>query len=179
MGYKYIKEDEFIVGVSLENPNGNIFRNQNTTRPQVYPDLVGKFIKIWGENHLQVAGIFRTFVFKNTITGEEKITGGYGVNLSGRAQVLNDLNFYSQIAFGAGIGDYIALDYVLIESGGGDYSTPQTLSGVAGFNYIINYLFNILPSLKTGGEIIYGHSTNIAGASGNAARFYLMFQFDF
>ena len=45
VGYKYIKEDNFEVGASLENPNGNIFRNQNTTRPQVYPDLVGKFTK--------------------------------------------------------------------------------------------------------------------------------------
>ena len=213
VGYKYIKEDNFEVGASLENPNGNIFRNQNTTRPQVYPDLVGKFTKYWGENHLQVAGIFRTFIFKNSITGEEKITDGYGGYLSGKAQILSDLSFYSQIAFGSGIGDYIALDYVLIESGGGDYSTPQSLSGVAGFNYIINYrsqmnlfgsyvnlldtynlegsnfkeglqfninyLYNILPNLKTGGEFIYGHSTNIAGASGTAARFYLMFQFDF
>ncbi len=32
-----------------------------------------------------------------------------------------------------------------------------------------NYLYNILPNLKTGVEFIYGNSTNLAGTSGNDA----------
>ena len=211
--YKYIKENEFEVGMSIENPNGNIFRNQNTTRPQVYPDVVGKFTKFWGDHHLQVAGIFRTFIFKNTITSEEKIIDGFGVYLSGWAQISNKLGFYSQVVFGDGIADYIALDHVMTESGEGDFSTTKTFSTMAGINYEFNYksqmnvfgsyvnlietfeledsnfkdglqlnanyLYNILPNLKTGVELIYGQSTNISGATGDAARFYLMFQFDF
>jgi len=211
--YKYVKEDNFEAGLSVENPNGNIFRNQNESRPQIYPDVVGKFTKFWGPHHLQVAGIFRTFIFKNTITDEEKVIDGYGFYLSGSAQIISDLKFFGQVAFGKGIGDYIALGNVLLESGNGDYAAPRTISGVAGVNYEINYrsqvnifgsyvnlidtyqlpddsfndgfqvnanyLYNILPNLKTGAEIIYGNVMDIARRSGSAARFYIMFQFDF
>jgi len=120
--YRYIKEDRFEVGISVENPNGNLFRNQNNIRPQVYPDVVGKLTKYLDEHHLQVAGIFRTFLYINTLTDKEKVLDGYGFYLSDRAKIFDDLAFNAQVAFGKGIADYTALSYVLIESG--FYSKP-------------------------------------------------------
>ncbi len=211
--YKYVREEQFEAGLSIENPSGNIFRNQDTARHQLYPDVVAKFKKFIGRNHIEVAGVFRSFIFKNSLTGEEKVTDGYGVYVSGRSWLTRNLNFYSQVVYGNAIADYIALNPVLTENENGDFSTTPIISGVAGINYLINYrsainvfgsyvnhldtrgreeetfregfqfnanyLYNILPSLKTGVELIYGRSRNVAGSTGNASRIYILFQFDF
>lgn len=139
VGYKFVKEENFEVGLSIENPNGNLFRNQNTTRPQVYPDVVAKFTKYLGEHHIQVAGIFRTFIYKNTFTQEEKVTDGFGFYLSGRSKILEDLSLLGQVVYGKGISDYIGMDYVLIETANGDFFPPKTFSSVLGINYKINF----------------------------------------
>lgn len=213
IGYKYVRESNFEVGVSIENPSGNIFRNQGYARPQKYPDFVAKFTKYWGKHHLQVAGIFRTFIYNNTATNEENVTDGFGLYVSGRAMILENLGLLGQLTYGAGIADYIAMNYVLIETENGDFITPRTLSSVLGVNYRINfrsevnvfgsyvnlvdneglentsfkdgyqvnanYLYNILPNLKTGVELIYGQNMNKGAQAGNAMRAYMMFQFNF
>ena len=213
VGYKYVKEENFEVGASIENPNGNIFRGQDTARHQIYPDIVGKFTKYLGPHHVQVAGIFRTFIYDNTITGEEKVIGGYGAYVSGRAMILENLALHGQLVYGKGIGHYIAMEYVLIEAAAGNLIPVRTFSSLLGITYQLNfrsemnvfgsyvnlldnegldntifkygfqvnanYLYNILPSLRTGVEVIYGQNMNKGGEAGNAMRFYLMFQFSF
>lgn len=139
LGYKYVKENNFEVGASIENPNGNLFRDQNSTRPQVYPDVVGKFTKYFGEHHLQVAGIFRTFIYKNSFTDDEKVTEGFGVYVSGRAKIIKDLSLLGQVVYGKGIADYLGGDYVLLEYPSGDFYPPRMVSSVLGVNYKINF----------------------------------------
>ena len=70
-------------------------------------------VPLWAEysfsqwNRIRVSGIVRNFLYKDLLTNKTRDVVGWGVMLSGNVQPASKWILYYQVAYGAGIGNYI------------------------------------------------------------------------
>jgi hypothetical protein len=132
------------IGISIENPNSDIFATQGQQNPQVYPDFVVNYVYNKDDLHLKFAAIQRSFIYADTVQNIEQVeTDGFGFMLSGSVQATKKVKFRSQLTYGKGISEYLSLARELVPSGNGKFAAPRIYALFASVTYKINYRSNI------------------------------------
>ena len=135
------------VAVSVENPSASYttLSGENEEINQRVPDIPAYIQYSWGKgggSHIRLSGIMRNLSYRNLETGKNHFVTGYGVQLSGLANLNNFVTLYYQGAYGKGIARYVndlsGEGYDLIYGAGGKMTAPGTLSLVGGAQVNIN-----------------------------------------
>ncbi|MDE6489956.1 MAG: hypothetical protein K2L49_02225, partial [Muribaculaceae bacterium] len=58
-------------------------------------------------SHLRLSGVFRNLSYRNLISGKNCFTAGWGVQLSGQAELMPALTVYYSGVYGKGIAQYL------------------------------------------------------------------------
>ena len=131
------------IGVSIENPNSDIFATQFDSRPQIYPDFVINYTYNKDDNHIKIAAIQRSFIYDDTVKKTEEVTDGYGIMLSGSFKPSKKIKLSSQLTYGKGISEYLSLNQDLVATENGAFESPRIYALFASVTYTINYRSNV------------------------------------
>jgi hypothetical protein len=137
-----------------------------TSVPNVHPDVVGKLAfdpKVGGKRqHVEVAGLFRTFKVYNPVPNRSFMSHGAGVSLNVNFELLKNFRFVSNNFYGAGAGRYLfGTGPDLIVRGDGSLSPVHDAATVTGFE------FNTSPNTlfyTYYGDAYFGRNSAIDGA---------------
>lgn len=138
------------VAASLETPDQSIrtVDNETAKASQYIPDIAG-FIQ-WGFNtsdHIRLSAIYRSLSYRNLLTSRNKISPGWGLQLSSVWSPVRPLTLYGTINGGAGYasmgGDWLMGNYDLVPAldKPSKLYSPYVVGGYAGVQY------NLTPSL--------------------------------
>lgn len=135
--------EHFKVAVSIENPSitTTISGDKSENIRQRCPDIPVYLQYGWGNSsHLRLSAIIRSMSYRNLVENANKAATGWGIQLSGQAEVFPNATIYYDGVYGKGIGNYIndlsGAGYDLISSGtNGKMKAP----GMAGFALGMQY----------------------------------------
>lgn len=144
----------FTVAASIETPDESIevIADKTARSSQYIPD-VAVFAQ-WGFNtsdHIRLAAICRSLTYRDLLTQKNRITPGWGVQLSSLWSPIPQLTLYGTVNGGAGYaslgGDWLMGNYDLVEDRNhpGRLYAPYVVGGYAGVQY------NITPSIFISG----------------------------
>ena len=112
----------------------------------------------WGKNsHIRASGLFRGLSYRNDILRKNRMKMGWGVQMSGLAEIIPKLSFYYQGTYGKGISQYVTdlsgnnLDLVPDPKNPGHLQAVPVLAVVGGIRW------NITPKLFTSANYSLAH----------------------
>lgn len=133
------------LGIAAEQPRTSITVGQSAaTIAQRVPDIPAFIQYGWAaDSHIRLSGILRNLSYRDLIAGKNRITTGYGLQLSADAAIGSRLRIYADASFGRGIGEYIndlasqGVDLIPDPDKPGQLRAPRTFAYAAGltFNY--------------------------------------------
>lgn len=143
--YTYAISKHWEAALAVEAPRAGATTTQfDQLIKQRMPDIPAYLQFGWGkQSHLRLSGLLRGLSYRNNLINENKTQLGWGVQLSGLADITPALVFYYQGTYGKGIAEYIKdmggsnLDLVPDPHKAGDLQTLPTyaLSGGLQFNF--------------------------------------------
>lgn len=144
----------FTIAASVETPDESIevIADKTAKSSQYIPD-VAVFAQ-WGFNtsdHIRLSAICRSLTYRDLLTQKNRITPGWGVQLSSLWSPIPQLTLYGTVNGGAGYasmgGDWLMGNYDLVEDQNhpGRLYAPYVVGGYAGVQY------NITPSIFISG----------------------------
>ncbi len=152
--------------ISVENPEATytVADGKCEEINQRVPDIPAYIQYQWGsgKDHIRLSGIFRDLSYRDLVSGKNRFTTGWGVQLSTVFSPVNLITVYGQAAYGKGIARYVndlsGFGYDLISAGDGTMESPEDLGIVAGIQ------LNVSKSLFFSGSYslnrAYGTSDN-------------------
>lgn len=168
----------FGVGVSVEMPTGSYTLGEHAEDlSQRVPDIPVYVQYGWGDgdSHVRLSGIFRDLSYRDLVSGCNRLTPGWGVQLSGKLGVADLLTVYYDGVYGRGIGRYIndlsGYGYDLLPGKtDGRLIAPHSLSMSVGVQFNItgdwfvsgNYSFNRLYNQESLGQTGYRRADYLA-----------------
>ena len=163
-------KDKWEFAIALENPNYSATLNDFVQiAKQRCPDIPMYLQYKWKNgSHLRFSGILRGMRYNNLLNAEGSTAFGWGVQMSGLANMTSKFTLYYQGVYGKGISKYINdlggnnLDLAISENGG-ELKPIPVAGGVIGLQYnILNNLFASINysylKLFDDGEILYSPS---------------------
>lgn len=145
--YAPVLSKHFSAAVSIERPVASYTtqNGMNESISQRVPDIPAYVQYSWGKgggSHLRLSGLLRNLSYRNLVSGKNSMVTGYGVQLSGLAQLNSYVTLYYQGVYGKGIARYdndLSDDgYDLIYGADGRMTAPGTLLLVGGAQVNIN-----------------------------------------
>lgn len=114
-----------------------------TNIPNVHPDVIAKVAfdpKVGGKRqHIELAGLFRTFKVYNPVPNQSFMSHGAGVSLNVNFELLKSFRFVSNNFYGSGAGRYLfGTGPDLVVRGDGSLSPVHDASTVTGFEFNTN-----------------------------------------
>ncbi len=106
--YRHSFNKHWSIGAGLEMPIASYTTGHNTAAvSQRVPDVPFYVQYAWGNNSwLRMSGIIRNMIYRDVTTSSNRDKVGWGVKLSGSAEIVPNLRAYYQGAFGYGITSY-------------------------------------------------------------------------
>ena len=163
-------KDKWEFAIALENPNYSATLNDYVQiAKQRCPDIPMYLQYKWKNgSHLRFSGILRGMRYNNLLNAEGRTAFGWGVQMSGLANMSSKFTLYYQGVYGKGISKYINdlggnnLDLAISENGG-ELKPIPVAGGVMGLQY--NILDNLFASVNYSylrlfddGDILYSPS---------------------
>lgn len=163
-------KDKWEFAIALENPNYSATLNDYVQiAKQRCPDIPMYLQYKWKNgSHLRFSGILRGMRYNNLLNAEGRTAFGWGVQMSGIANMSSKFTLYYQGVYGKGISKYINdlggnnLDLAISENGG-ELKPIPVAGGVMGLQY--NILDNLFASVNYSylrlfddGDILYSPS---------------------
>ena len=163
-------KDKWEFAIALENPNYSATLNDYVQiAKQRCPDIPMYLQYKWKNgSHLRFSGILRGMRYNNLLNAEGRTAFGWGVQMSGIANMSAKFTLYYQGVYGKGISKYINdlggnnLDLAISENGG-ELKPIPVAGGVMGLQY--NILDNLFASVNYSylrlfddGDILYSPS---------------------
>jgi hypothetical protein len=110
------------------------------------PDLAGTLRFSSARGHVQVGGLLRQLRFVSTGSGVDQTETGYGINISGSANMAGSDAIMGQIAFGTGVGRYIesfgGTNSDAVMTAAGSLEAIDAWAAVAGYTHHWNQSWN-------------------------------------
>lgn len=129
------------IGVGAESPASasyTVADGRNRPITQRVPDFPAYVQYGWGgQSHLRLSGMVRTLSYRDLVSGTNRYATGWGVQLSGQAEIGRSVMCYYEAYYGRGIASYVndleGNGYDLVSRGGdsGRMKAPG-VSGLAG-----------------------------------------------
>ena len=163
-------KDKWEFAIALENPNYSATLNDYVQiAKQRCPDIPMYLQYKWKNgSHLRFSGILRGMRYNNLLNAQGRTAFGWGVQMSGLANMSSKFTLYYQGVYGKGISKYINdlggnnLDLAISENGG-ELKPIPVAGGVMGLQY--NILDNLFASVNYSylrlfddGDILYSPS---------------------
>lgn len=163
----------FSVAVSVENPSASYstLEGQNESLAQRVPDIPAYLQYSWGKggnSHIRLSGILRNLSYRNMVSNSNNFVTGYGVQLSGVANLNSYLTLYYQGVYGKGIARYVndlgGEGYDVIYGDNGRMIAPGVFNVVGGIQV------NITKDLFVSGGYSMNRVYNQSTMGGDAYR---------
>lgn len=120
---------------------------------QRVPDIPAYVQYEWDEaqSHVRLSGLFRDLSYRDVLSGRNKFTAGWALQLSGKVKVARPLTVFYQGAYGKGYGAYInglgGRGYDLVQA-----AEPGKMVAPAASSYEIGLRYDITPKFFLAGE---------------------------
>ncbi len=103
------KAFRFSLGAELPFESFTTMQRRTANVNQRVPDIPVALQYSWGggDSWVRVSGVIRNMYYRNLVTAKNVDKVGFGVQLSGKANILPQLTAYYQAVYGKGIGSYI------------------------------------------------------------------------
>lgn len=165
------------IGVGAESPASasyTVADGRNRPITQRVPDFPAYVQYGWGgQSHLRLSGMVRTLSYRDLVSGTNRYATGWGVQLSGQAEIGRSVMCYYEAYYGRGIASYVNdLDgngYDLVSRGGdsGRMKTPGVSGLVGGLKW--DFCKRAYASASYGLLKLYGGETAGADAFGRSS----------
>lgn len=167
---RYTKKvsDGFQWSVGVEDANSQVSSAIDGSGRNELPDFAGTLRFTNARGHVQVGALLRQLRFVSSDGTVDETTGGYGLNLSGSANVLGNDAIMGQIAFGTGMGRYVesfgGTSSDAYMTAAGDLQALDSWAAVLGYTHHWNERWN---STISGAM---SEIDNVAGQAGDAIK---------
>ena len=157
--YTFSLGKHWSAAAAIEAPQVSYTLTDNTQMiHQRMPDIPLWIQFDWGKNsHIRASGLFRGLSYRNDILRKNRMKMGWGVQMSGLAEIIPQLSFYYQGTYGKGISQYVTdlsgnnLDLVPDPKNPGHLQAVPVLAVVGGIRW------NITPKLFTSANYSLAH----------------------
>lgn len=149
--YENWMSNSFSYGLSIEVPTVDAtYSNSNHSITQCVPDMTGYLQYNWGQNtegSLRLAALYRSMGYYNDEVMKCKSETGYGVQLSGKANITSNLIAYYRAIGGYGIASYIndisTMPVDMLPKAG----EPGALTNLGMYGAYVGLQYNISPKV--------------------------------
>lgn len=162
----------FKVGIAAEMPSADYTLGSDAeTISQRVPDIPAYIQYGWngGSNHVRLSGIFRDLSYRDMVSGTNRLTAGWGVQLSGVTDCTDYVTLYYQAVYGQGIARYIndlsGYGYDLLPS-----DEPGRLQAPHSLSLTGTVQFNVTKDLEVSGTYSFNRLYNQSETGGLAYR---------
>ncbi len=144
LSYTYKFNKNWSLAASVEMPMVSATTGTDVANvTQRVPDIPLYLQYAWndGSSWMRASSIFRSMMYRNQLTSENRSKFGWGVKLSGTAKLSRCLHLYYQGVYGKGISNYIqdinglGLDMVANQSKPGEMSRVEVWGAYMGLQY--------------------------------------------
>ncbi len=130
-------------GVELPSADMEVVDGKTAACRSYIPDLavMGQYAWDGGDSHIRLSALLRTMTYRNLLTQTNHNVTGWGVQLSGMANIVKPLVVYYSAMVGQGVGSYQgdlsegAYDLVGVSNHEGKMVAPLAMGLTAGIQY--------------------------------------------
>lgn len=142
--YSHRLDNHWSFAAAIEAPSATYTTHAGESEAinQRLPDIPAYVQYEWGggQNHIRLSGLLRALSYRNLVSAQNKYVIGWAGQLSGMVEIVPQLTFYYQAAYGRGYANYMndlsGFGYDLIASGNkGKMIAPHALGFVGGLQY--------------------------------------------
>ncbi len=136
---KYSSLSFSVEGPSLEYQSHHAIDTILSTAYQDIPDFTARYRFEKGGNHFQVAGVFRSIKYKNSLDSSFAYEPGYGVSASAGIGVFKNDRIHLQATYGVGISRYLVgfegYSWDAVPTGNGNIELVPAMGGFVGYDH--------------------------------------------
>ncbi len=130
-------------GIELPSADMEVVDGKTAACRSYIPDfaVMGQYAWDGGDSHVRLSGLLRTMTYRNLLTATNHNVLGWGVQLSGMANIVKPLIVYYSAMVGRGVGSYQgdlsegAYDLVGVSNEEGKMVAPLAMGLTAGIQY--------------------------------------------
>ncbi len=130
-------------GIELPSADMDVVDGKTAACRSYIPDVaaMGQYAWDGGDSHIRLSALLRTMTYRNLLTQTNHNVTGWGVQLSGMANIVKPLVFYYSAMIGQGVGSYQgdlsegAYDLVGVSNQEGKMVAPLAMGLTAGLQY--------------------------------------------